>query len=327
MDYNQILKKVKNTQLAYYVLAAEKLSISWKLLIPGALVQFSKGKKKWRQLKAISPINDSVAMILTTYKDTCSSYLRKHGYSVPRHKIVNNVKDILDFKKENKIKDIVIKPVKGFGGMGITILPRNDKQIKEGLQLAEDKSLSRRKTKILVEEYVKGNNYRILVLGKKVIAAVYREPAKVIGDGTSNIGLLIDVINLELKDQNKGSIQMDLETTEVLSSQGLTLKSILKKGQSVQLRLNCNLCSGGTSSECLSKVNKYFKKIAIDVTNLVGLRLSGIDIITPDITNPNAGYSINELNHNPGLRTHYLPDKGKPVDVALKIQKYILDNI
>ncbi|MFH1547372.1 MAG: ATP-grasp domain-containing protein, partial [bacterium] len=151
-------------------------------MIPGTLVEFSKGSKKWRQLKSISPLNDSVSSNLAMYKNMCSNFLRTKGFKVPKKKTIQKIEEILQFKKVNNIQDIVIKPSRGFGGMGVTILPKNNKEIKEGLILAEEKSLSKKKYRVIVEEFANGNNYRLLILGDEVIAAVIREPAKVIGD-------------------------------------------------------------------------------------------------------------------------------------------------
>lgn len=325
MEFEQIYKKVRNYQLAYYIQAAEKLEIQWKIIIPSLLVEFSKNGKTWRQLKSISPLNDAVSSNLSNYKNTCSNLLKTFGFKVPRQRDVTTLEEILKFKKENNIENIVIKPTRGFGGHGVTILPKTKEEILNGLNLALENSLSKKKDKVVVEEFVKGNNYRLLVLKDKVIAAVLREPAKVIGDGKSNTRLLINDKNVDMKRLGLSEIQMDIETQKVLQSQNLTMDSIPENGKTVYLRINANLTSGGTTTECLSKVNKYYKKIAIEATKTLGLLLAGVDLITPDITNPNSGYFINEVNHNPGLRPHYLPDKGTPADVAYEIQKYILE--
>lgn len=327
MEKNKILEQIKNMQLTYYAKAAEKLGIEWKILIPSLLMEFSKGDKSWRQMKSISPLNDSVAAHLTMYKNTCNKYLKKEGFNAPSYKIVKTLEDVKLFIEENKTDKIVTKPTRGFGGAGISILPENEKEILDALELAKDKSMDHSNPKVMVEEFIPGLNYRLLVLGDKVIAAVLREPAKVTGDGKQSIQLLIDSKNTTLKEQNKEEVQMDIETEKILKSKNMTLDSIPKEGEVIYLRINCNMCSGGTTAECLNRVNKYYKDIAVKATIAVGLRLSGVDLITTDITNPNAGYAINEINHNPGLRIHYLPDKGEPFEAALPIQKYILNNL
>jgi glutamate--cysteine ligase len=325
MEFNQILKKTKNHQLAYYIQAAIKLDIDWEIVIPSIVVEFQKKDLIWKQFKAISPLNNSASSTLSMYKNLCSNFLRKKDFRIPLQQSVKNVNEIKPFMEKNKLEDIVIKPIRGVGGMGVTILPKTDKELEDGFNLANKKSFSKEKTNVVVEEFIKGNNYRLLVLGDKVIAAVLREPAKVIGDGKSSIRLLITQNNTDMKDLGLAPIKIDDEARKVLSSQNLTLESIPKDGETVYLRINCNLSSGGTTTEYLSKVNKHFKKIAVDATKATGLVLSGVDLITTDITDPNSKYAINEINHNPGLRPHYLPDKGKPFDVAFEIQKYILN--
>jgi D-alanine-D-alanine ligase-like ATP-grasp enzyme len=327
MEYKKLYEKTHNMQLAYYVEAAMKLDIDWKILIKGLLVEFSKNDKTWRQLKSISPLNDSISTHLAMYKNTCSKFLRENDFRIPNYQIAETLEDVKQFMKRNNIKDVVIKPSRGFGGKGITMLPENNQEIERGIALAKEKSLKRGKPVVMVEEFIKGQNYRLLVLGDNVIATVLREPAKVTGTSKDNIELLIKSKNRTLKEENKEPIPIDSETEKILKSQGIDMKHIPKEGQSVYLRINSNMSSGGTTTECLSRVNKYYKNIAIEATKAVGLRLAGVDLITQDITNPNAGYAINEINHNPGIRIHYMPDHGKSSKVALPIQKYILSNL
>jgi D-alanine-D-alanine ligase-like ATP-grasp enzyme len=87
------------------------------------------------------------------------------------------------------------------------------------------------------------------------------------------------------------------------------------------------MSTGGSTRECLDQVHDKYKKLAVETTETIGLKLAGVDLITPDIEKPASKYGINEINHNPGLRIHYMPDEGKVSDVALDIQKYLLNNL
>ncbi|MEA3357093.1 MAG: ATP-grasp domain-containing protein [Patescibacteria group bacterium] len=334
LTFQQARKLARNIHMAYYILAAQKLGISYKVILPGLFVEFTKGNKSWKIHKSLTPINNSVSMALASYKNTCNKYLSQQGLPVPKQEAVTQVEQINAFvKKLSKLQSsgckpqIVIKPNRGFGGSGVTILPSTKREIESGFHLAHQKSLSKSEPKVLVEEFVAGENYRLLVLGNKVIAAAHRLSASVTGDGKNPIQNLITKKNKQLKKLARPTILVDAETDQTLAKEQMTLNSVPVKGQIVRLRINCNLCSGGSTRECLGEVHKKYLQVAIDATTAIGLKLTGVDLITPDITNPNVKFAINEVNHDPGLRIHYMPDEGKVSDVAVQIQKFILTNL
>lgn len=325
-ELEELYKETRNYQMAYYIMAAKKLGVEYKVLIPGILTEFSKGDKSWRIHKSLTPINDSVAYVISTYKSICSKFLDQNGIPVPKQKKVKNHKDIKAFVRETGNNRIVVKPSKGFGGKGITILP-DENEYEESFEIANKKSLSKSKNRVVVEEYIEGSDYRIMVLGDKVIAAAKRVPATVIGDGKSTVEQLIKKANKIKEDKILPLIPINEETEEALEHINLTLDSVVKKDREIEVRINSNQSTGGTTEECLDKVHPKYKELSVKIAKLLDLKLAGIDLITPDITNFNVKFAINEVNHNPGLRIHYKPTKGEPQDVCLDIQKYILDNI
>jgi D-alanine-D-alanine ligase-like ATP-grasp enzyme len=94
--------------------------------------------------------------------------------------------------------------------------------------------------------------------------------------------------------------------------------------QQVFLRRNTNITTGGTSEECFDQVHDFYKELAIKAVNALDLDLGGVDLIIEDITQPDK-CAINEINYNPGLRLHYMPDKGEIKKVAVPIMEYIRD--
>lgn len=329
ITFEEAVKISRNYQMAYYIVAASKLGISYEMIIHALVVEFKKDGKKWRIHKSLTPINDSVAMTLATYKNVCNRFLGKNEIPVPKQISAERPEDILEFLKEVGHNKIVIKPKRGFGGAGITILPEDEGEIRDAFKLAEDKCLkvSGSKKKVIAEEFIAGENYRLLVLGDQVIGAAHRKSAEVTGDGKSAIQVLIDTKNSSLKSKKRPTIPVDRETFQTLDTQNLSLDSIPSKGQKVKLRFNCNLSTGGSTRECLNEIHQSYKDIAVKASQIIGLKLSGVDIITPDISKPSDSFAINEINHDPGLRIHYMPDEGEVTDVALPIQQYIFDNI
>lgn len=96
------------------------------------------------------------------------------------------------------------------------------------------------------------------------------------------------------------------------------------KNKTIYLRYNSNLSTGGTTEECLKEVNENYLKLAVDACKAIDLKFGGVDLITPNIGNPNVKHAINEINRAPGLRIHYFPDKGVPQNVAKAVIQEIL---
>lgn len=324
--YEEALKICGNTQMAYYILSAVNLGISYDVILRGRFVDFNKGDKHWRIHKALTPINDSVAMSLASYKNVCNSFLRREGFSVPAQRQVKSTAEILEFLQEEHVSAIVVKPTRGFGGMGVTIRPQTRKEIERAFTFAYDSSLSREKSKVLVEEFIAGRHFRMVVLGDKLIAAAERMAPSVVGDGEKTVTQLVDDMNKTYKAKGRPLIKIDAEAEKSLADEQLTPLSVLEKGKRVVVRFNANMTSGGTVRECLTEVHPVYHDLAISVTKEIGLKLAGIDLITPEITRPVERYAINEVNHNPGMRIHYMPDEGEPVDIATPVQQYILDH-
>lgn len=327
LTFEEARKFAKNSQMGLYIVAAQKLDISYEMLIPGLLIEFSKGSKKWRIHKSLTPVNNSVAMTIATYKNTCTKFLKKNGLPVPKQAPIFNVDDIYSFIKDENVKNFVIKPRRGCGGAGVSILPSGKREIEKAYEVAKQKCLSAARPKVLAEEFIAGDNYRFLVVGDQLIAAAHRIAAFVIGNEKSTIQSLIDSKNKIREKAGQPAIPVDEETNKALEEQDLTLTSVPKEDQKVKLRFNANLCTGGSTRECLSEIHPKYSEIAIKAVQTTGLKIAGVDIITPDITNPNVKFAINEVNHDPGLRIHYMPDEGEVADVAVPILQYILNNI
>lgn len=317
----------KNTQMAYYILSAIKLGIDYEVIIPGMFVEFRKGEKRWRIHKALTPLNDSVAMHLASYKNTCNTFLARQGFPVPKQVRVNDAEEILDFMKNENVTEIVVKPTRGFGGAGVSIQPHTEPEIRRAFNFANEKSISHGRPKVLVEEFIYGKHFRLVVLGDTLIAAAERIPPSVTGNGRSTVAELIDTENKKLGEEGRPKIKLDNEAKKALDVSGHSLDEVPNKGDVITVRFNANMTSGGSTRECLTDVHPDYAKLAIDATKAIGLGLSGVDLITPDITDPKTKHAINEVNHDPGMRIHYMPDIGKPIDIATLIQQYILDNL
>jgi D-alanine-D-alanine ligase-like ATP-grasp enzyme len=318
--YKEYLKEAGNIHLAYYLEAADVLNIDYSVLINGLLAQFKYKDKVWYIINAATPLTNSTSATVAKRKHLTNLVLEKANIPVPKQVSLNSSVDAIKFFDE--YKKIVIKPAQQLGGIGLTILPRTEQDVINAYNIALEKNRSKSNVKVLGEEFLEGENYRLLVVGDQVIAAVRRKAAHIIGDSKHTIQELIDISNEKRKEKILKPIKIDNEVHLRLKELNMTLNSIPKLNQKIQLRYSCNLTAGGTTQECIAEVDQYYKDLAVKAIKTVGMEFGGVDIITPDITKK-LKCGINEINYNPGLRLHYRVTEGEPVKVAVPIMEYI----
>ena len=196
---------------------------------------------------------------------------------------------------------VIVKPNSGSQGMGVTLV-HNKREFFRAM-----KFIFGRDRVALVQKPVHGKDYRVVVLDKRVISAYERIPLNVIGNGSSTIRQLLEKKQREFVASSRDTrIKMkDPRIADKLKHQGLSLRSVPKKGERVYLLDNANLSTGGDSLDVTEKVHPEFKKIAVQLTKDMGLRLCGVDLmISGDITQKPEVYWILEINSAPGL-DHY----------------------
>ena len=318
--YEQYLKESGNVHLAYYIEAADTLGIKYEILVRSLLARFEYKKKHWFIINTVTPLTPTPSSTICKRKNLTNLVLKDRDLPVPVQQELMAPIDAIKFF--DKYKDIVIKPAQQLGGIGVTILPQTEEQVLKAYDIALENSQSKSKSKVLGEEFIHGENYRFLVLGDKVIGAVRRKSAHVIGNNKNTIRELITVKNEERKNTLLKPILVDNEVTLKLQRSNLNLDSIPKEGEEIILRYNCNLTTGGSTEECMREVHDYYKQVAIKAVKTVGAEFGGVDIIAEDISKP-AKLAINEINYNPGLRLHYKVDKGAVVKVAIPVMEYL----
>lgn len=222
---------------------------------------------------------------------------------------------------------VVIKPNTTNFGEGITIFPEGAtfEQIKSAAEFAFSKDST-----ILIEKFIKGNEYRFLVIGQKVNSVLHRRAANVIGDGKSTIEQLVkEKNNSSLRGYNYVSplekIMLGEKEIEFLKLQNLTVNSILDDQEIVYLRENSNISTGGDSIDYTDLVDESYIKIAEEAARALHVNISGVDMIIddPTVKANNFNYSILELNFNPAIHIHTYPLIGENRNPA----KAILDEL
>ena len=218
---------------------------------------------------------------------------------------------------------LVIKPVDGNHGRGITV---NIQNYDDALVAFRNAKESSRSGTIIVEKYITGEDYRILVINNKLVAAAKRTPAHVIGNGVSTVQQLIDEVN---KDPRRGyghenvltQITVNELTRNIIKDAGYTLDSILPKGERLILKDTANLSTGGTAEDVTDILHPANIAMAERISKIIDLDICGIDVMTTDITKPlsETGGAVLEVNAGPGFRMHLAPTTGLPRNVAAPV--------
>jgi len=215
----------------------------------------------------------------------------------------------------------VLKPINGNHGRGITANVTNWEDALVAFKAAKAVSRS-----VIVEKYIVGEDYRLLVINYKLVAAAKRTPAHVDGDGSSTIQQLIDTVN---EDPRRGyghekvltAIKVDDMTNGILEANELTIDSVLPKGETLHLKDTANLSTGGTATDVLDLVHPANVFMAERISKIIGLDICGIDVMTSDISIPleKTGGAVLEVNAGPGFRMHLAPTSGLPRNVAAPV--------
>jgi cyanophycin synthetase len=302
---------------------AQARNIPWLLLSARSMVQLGYGVHQKRIQATLSSFSGILAVELACDKEGTKTVLKDGGIPVPRGTVIQYLDELPAAIEEVGGFPIVIKPLDGNHGRGISIDVKNQQEAEEAYDLASAASKTR---SLIVERYYKGSDHRILVINGKVAAVAERIPAHVVGDGRSTIEELIEITN---RDPNRGDghanvltkITIDKTALNVLGKQGYELTSILPQGAIAYLRATANLSTGGIAVDRTDEIHPENVWIAQRVAKLIGLDIAGIDVVTDDIRKPlkEVDGVIVEVNAAPGFRMHVAPSRGLPRNIAAPV--------
>ncbi len=291
----------------------------WKLS-DCSLLQLGLGKQQQRVWTAETGQTPLLAENIAQDKDWTRQLLETVGVPVPQGRVVVSREDAWAAAQEIGLP-VVVKPQFGSQGNGVSINLHSEQQVLDAFDNANAFNCS-----VVTESFKEGADYRILVIGDKMIAASLREPAQVVGDGVSTIAQLVAAVNCDPRRAESHAgvlspIPLDPISLAVLASQDFTQDSIPDMGTKVLIRKNANLSTGGTAKDVTDLVHPQVATLAISAARQLGLDISGVDIITSDISKPLAetNGAVVEVNAGPGLRMHLEPSEGKsrPVGKAI----------
>lgn len=306
---------------------AARRGIPYIRLNKHSLVQLGYGIHQKRIRATIASTTSNIAVDIACDKEETKALLGAAEIPVPKGDVIRSMEGLKE-AVERLGYPIVIKPIDGNHGKGNTTNIINWEQAVKAFEAAKHYSRS-----VIVERFITGYDFRVLVINYKFICAALRTPASVVGNGVHSIQALIDETN---KDPRRGyghekvltQITIDAFTQKMLDDLGYTLETVPAEGERVILKPTANLSTGGTSSDVTDEVHPanifMFERIA----RIIGLDICGIDVMASDLRTPlqETGGAILEVNAAPGFRMHVEPAEGLPRNVAEPVVDMLFPN-
>ncbi|MEO6825152.1 MAG: cyanophycin synthetase [Nitrosospira sp.] len=298
------------------VRAAAARGIPFRRLTDGSMVQLGWGSRQRRIQAAETGLTGVVAEAIAQDKELTRMLLDAAGIPVATGRPVANAEDAWIAASEIG-GAVVVKPRDGNQGKGVGVNLTNREQVQAAYAIAAEIS-----SEVLVERFIPGQDYRMLVIGNKLVAAARRDPPQVIGDGKHSVSQLVEQIN---NDPQRGEghansltkIHFDEVALAHLATQGLTAESIPPEDVRVFLRNNANLSTGGTATDVTDDVNPEFAARIEAAAQMIGLDICGVDVVCNSVSRPlEEQGAVIEINAAPGLRMHLQPSFGNGREVG-----------
>ncbi len=302
------------------VIEARKRGIPHIRLNEYSYVQLGHGRYQRRIQATMMDSTSALGAEIADDKEYTKQILAEIGIPVPEGISVDNLTEARSAAAELGYP-VVVKPLVGNHGRGISIDIQDEEELEASYKMAHKIC-----DDVLIEKLLVGNDFRILVINGKFVAAAKREPAFVIGDGSSTVQDLIDETN---NDPNRGigheknltRITIDNMTERILAGKDLSLETVLPAGEKLYIKSTANLSSGGTAVNVTENVHPLVKLMAERIARIIGLDVIGIDIVAPTLQEPlqkNIG-GVVEVNAAPGFRMHLDPTEGQPINVGVPV--------
>jgi cyanophycin synthetase len=285
-----------------------------------SLVQLGYGVNQVRFRATMTDKTSSIAVDIAGNKDETKRILQEQAIPVAKGMTISSEED-LEIALTQIGFPLVFKPLNGNHGKGATINVKTREEAIEAFAYAQKYS-----HRVILERFITGHDFRILVIDNRMVAAAQRVPANVVGNGKNTIQELIDIEN---SDPRRGyghenvltEITVDRDTLDLLDKKGYNLETIPPKSEIVYLKSTANLSTGGTSIDVTDMVHPQNVFMCERIARVIGLDICGIDIMAKNLTElltENGGVVL-EVNAAPGFRMHLAPSEGLPRNVAAPV--------
>lgn len=281
-------------------------------------IELSKGDHVEYVKQATKTSHDSyITFLIMENKNVTNQVLNAGGLRVPAGEAFISPEAAIDaYEKFEKIKS-VIKPTTTNHGIAVSFAEPGDKKsyikgVNEAFKFGAT---------ILVEEFIDGEEYRLLVIDGKTVSIVRRIPANITGDGVHTIRELVEIKNADPKYYkyfNTYTIKTGPTEAEHLKAQGLTFQNVPAKNKRIFLRTNSNVGTGGDPLEYSEKVHPSYKRLAEEAALVAKAKICGVDMMIKNAQEKATkdNYGIIEINYNPALQMHHYPVEGEGKNVA-----------
>ncbi len=304
------------------VQAALSRNIPVLRLDDSCLIQLGYGHSQRRIEAALTSLTSCLAVDIAGDKSRTKKILHQAAIKVPAGRLVVAEEEAVTAFRELE-GPVVLKPESGNQGKGVSLNLNTVAEVRAAYTLARNFG-----QRVLIEKHIAGRHLRALVVNGKAVAVAERLPAHVVGDGKHNLRQLIEVTN---NDPSRGEghekvltkIKVDPVVIMALARSGLTFDYVPTAGETVFLRQNANLSTGGTACDVTAAVSADIKLVAERAARAVGLDVAGVDLVVPDLAATVAEVTAIEVNAAPGLRMHIAPSAGSSQPVAEAIVDYL----
>lgn len=247
--------------------------------------------------ESLSELTSAVAMSRCDDKTVTHRILRQAGLNVPAQAKVQSELQAEQFM--HKFGAVVVKPARGEQGHGISVDIRKPDDLKAAVAEARKHCET-----VILEQYVQGDDLRIIVINEEVVAAAIRRPPRIVGNQQDTVETLIrkESRRREAVTGGESKIPIDRETIRCIELAGYTLDSVLPEGTTLTVRKTANLHAGGTIHDVTAKLNPVLRKAAVDAARAIDIPVTGLDFLVPSVERED--YVIIEANERPGLANH-----------------------
>ncbi len=247
--------------------------------------------------ESLSDLTSSIALQICSDKALTHRILKNHGLKVPAQTVASDPEANALFVKEKG--RVVVKPDKGEQGVGISVDLSHPEEVERAITRARQVSET-----VLLEEFIEGQDLRVLVIKNEVVAAAVRRPPVITGNGRLTLEELIQKQSRRRQSATGGesSIPLDEETRRCVSAQGYAMDSVLKIGERLCVRKTANLHTGGTIHDVTDSLHPELAQACLQAAQAINIPVVGFDLIVPDLNGTD--YRIIEANERPGLANH-----------------------
>lgn len=267
------------------------------LEVPLGYFRLSLGGRAVTCRESLSELTSAIAFSRCDDKKLTLGILRQAKLNVPSQIEAGTAEEAGRFLEKHQ--RVVVKPARGEQGRGISVDLRTKRDLDAAIEGARQVCDT-----VLIEQYVSGDDLRIIVINHEVVAAAIRRPAEILGTGEHTVRELIERLSRRRAAATGGEsrIPVDAETERCIANGGATWDSVLPEGQTLQVRKAANLHTGGTIHDVTEKLHPELAAAAVRAAQVLEIPVVGLDFLVPAVDRPD--YVIIEANERPGLANH-----------------------